>query len=239
MRNKIHLEKLIIAANQQPREKKYWLDRLAGPIEKTAFEYDYNKLRPAKAPTASIYFKLKQETYTQLIRLSRQSDDALHMILMAGVSALLHIYSGSKDIILETPVYNEGENPDSINTVLTIRNNIAGTMTFKELLMQVRERITEADENANYPVEVLLEQLNHTSTSTDFPLSDIGVLLDNIHRKQDLKHLKLNVILSFTRRDDSMEGEVEYGSHLYDARTIERLLTHLERLLNTVLTGLD
>ena len=47
-------------------------------------------------------------------------------------------------------------------------------MTFKDLILQLSKRVTEADENQNYPIELLLTQLGLSSSPGEFPLFDIA-----------------------------------------------------------------
>jgi amino acid adenylation domain-containing protein len=173
------------------------------------------------------------------MRLSNKDDYALHMILTAVLMALLHKYSGSTDIILGAPIYKQDNDTkgDFVNTVLAIRSYIDGSATFKDILLQVKQAIIEADENQNYPIEKLLNQLNLPSSGESFPLFDIALLLENVHDKKYLRSIKLNLIFSFKRVDECINAVVEYNSSWYEKTAIERIVSLYTNLIEQVLTN--
>ncbi|MCP4229177.1 MAG: hypothetical protein GY771_03395, partial [bacterium] len=69
-------DKLIIAANKKVKEKKYWLDKLAGEPVRSVFPPDFSKDKK-EAGTAAAAFD--GETAEGLLKLSRGSDPRLHM----------------------------------------------------------------------------------------------------------------------------------------------------------------
>jgi len=68
-----------------------------------------------------------------------------------------------------------------------------------------------------------------------FPLFDISILLENIHDKKYLQHIKHNVTFSFIRKKDFLAGVVEFNSSLYHQKTIERMITHFITIFTQVL----
>jgi amino acid adenylation domain-containing protein len=111
-------------------------------------------------------------------------------------------------------------------------------ITFKELLVQVKQTVLEAVENQAFPVELLPELLNIPASEDDFPLVDTALLLENIHEKQYIEHIPLNMVFRFLRTDESIEGVVEYNSSLYEGSTVERIISHFTRLMEKTLSDL-
>lgn len=228
-----------VAANVNTRERDYWLNKLSGELVKTTFFYDYNRLRKNERRIDTLEFKVPGEVYGQLMKLSSNSDHTLHIILAAGLALLLHKYNDSDDIILGTPIYKQAVEGDFINTILALRNWFKDNMTFKDLLLQMKETVLEAVENQNYPIETLLYKLDMKVSAGDFPLLDTALLLKNIHDSQYLQHINLNVIFSFFRSHQHLEGVVEYNTVLYEKSTIERIVNHLIHLFHSVLENID
>jgi non-ribosomal peptide synthetase component F len=112
-------------------------------------------------------------------------------------------------------------------------------MTFKELLLQVRQTIQEAVEHQDFPMEILLKHLNMKASETDLPLFDVMILLENIHDKKYIRNIHPNIVFSFLRTETIIEGNVGYNSILYQKSTIKRIITHLTYLLDQVLRDIN
>jgi tyrocidine synthetase III len=229
------------AAAQNLEARDYWLNKLEGELVKTMFPREYkNENNSGQSPPfETISFEFTGELFQQLMKLSNGFDYTLHMILTAAVALLLEKYTGSKDIIVGAPIYKQEVNASFINTILAIRAQIEPQMTFKELLMQVRQTFLEATENQNYPIETLLYQLNIESNPDEFPLFDIAVLLENIHDKDYFRDIPINMFFSFLRTETGISGKVEYNPMLYDGIMIDRSILHLKYFMQTALFNID
>jgi amino acid adenylation domain-containing protein len=219
------------------RTRDYWLKKLSGHLEKNTIPYDHKRsLKQRSMETVKTRFP--REIFLKLLKLSNESDPRLYIILVTALVILIdkYTYNSNNDIIVGAPAVKQDIEGDYINTVLTLRNPVKENITFKELLFQVRQTIAEANENQNYPVESILGKLNIPfSPDDDFPLFDIAILLENIHYKKYLRDINLNMIFSFRKTGEYIEGEVEYNSLLYDKTTIEQILLHFIRVLRVVL----
>jgi len=231
----------LIDANPRIKEKNYWLQKLSGDLMKSAFPYDRKKVEQDERRLKVINFEFTGEPFEKMMKLSNNSDLRLHIILMAGLVGLLAKYTGNNDIIVVVPIMKQEKEGDFINTVLMIRSLLWKNPTFKEMLLDLGKTMAEAYQNANYPLETLLYQLNtpYTPRSDDFPLSDIALLLTGIHDKKELDPLQLNIIFSFSKGETSIAGELEYNTQRYDGTTIERIVTYYRRFLATVLADID
>jgi amino acid adenylation domain-containing protein len=237
-----NLEKQILAAAQRTAEKKFWLDTFADLPEKIAFPYDHEESNPNGPRFKEVRFGFSKEVSSKLLLVSNKSDVRLHIILAAGLVILInkYNYNNPDDIILGSPIDKQDIKGEFINTVLSLRNRVGKNMTFKDLLKQVSRTSLEASKNQNYPVEVLLFYLDIPYSGTDdFPLFDVAVLLENIHDKKDLRHIRTNLTYSFLRTDQGIEGVVEYNSCLYQGGTIEKINSHFESLLKKVLFNVN
>ncbi len=228
-----------IAAGQFRKEQDYWLKKLSGELVKTGFPYIHIKKESQGYQFDSVRFKLSQALYERLNQLSGGSDYTLHMIFVSGLVVLLHRYTCSQDIIVGIPIDRQDTGGEFVNTVLALRNQVHGQMTFKDMLLQVRETTIEAAENQNYPIETLLYDLNLTFTPNEFPLFDTAILLENIHEKSYLRDIYCSIILSFLRTGEGIEGELEYNSCLYGRDSIERIIEHFKHLLNEALNDVN
>jgi hypothetical protein len=239
--------KLVVAANQKTKEKKYWLNKLSGELFKSIFPYDSKednkKEGTGKRQLDTFTCTLDSNLYPGLVKLSTGADVKLHIILAAALTALLEKYTPNNhsDIIIGSPIYKQRKEGEYINTVLPLRTPVKPDMTFKELLLRTRETVVEASKNQSYPLEVLLNELDMSPYAADFPLFDVGILLENIQDKKDIYHIPVNLLFSFSRREttESITVQLEYSSSLYKKATIERIINHFNQLLGQILANVD
>jgi len=231
-------QKVAIAASHYLKESNYWLRKLSGQLEKSRVPYDFQEARTGK-DYETIKFAFSSPICSRLMKLSNASDPRLHMILTTALMVLLEKYTDIGDIILGTSIYKQAVEGEFINTVLPIRNKLERQLTFKQLLLQVRQTIVEACENQNYPIEMLVYQLNMEFSPNDFPLFDIAILLENVQDKRYLQPVNPPVVLSFLRSGDRIEGTLEYDPARYEKTTMERVLGYFNQLLQIVLSDVN
>jgi amino acid adenylation domain-containing protein len=159
--------------------------------------------------------------------------------MVSAVAALLYRYTGNRDILVASPIYKQDIEGEFINTVFVLRNRLTDNMTFKELLLQVKQTIVEAVENQNYPIKILMEQLNMPLTEAGNLLFDSVILLENIHDKKYIQNIMVNMVFSFSRTREQVSGKIEYNASLYKKNSVELLVHHFTQLLQTVLFSVD
>jgi non-ribosomal peptide synthetase component F len=213
--------KTAITAGEYTSEKNYWLNKLSGEWKKGCFPYDHKRTGANERELRQIAFSFRGALYAQLLKLSSGSDVNLHMILAAGLLALLYRYTcigqddDWQDITVAAPIYRQDIEAEFINSVLVLRNQTGLGLAFKDLLLQLRETIIEAEENLNYPLERIAEKLKIGTGEDSCPLFDIVILLENIHDKEYIRDTAPNMIFSFLRTEESLEGTVEYNGAVY------------------------
>ncbi|MCU0290099.1 MAG: AMP-binding protein, partial [Acidobacteria bacterium] len=233
-------DKLAAAADQNVKEKEFWLKQLAGEPVKSCFPYDKRNKAAAEHDFERVKLELSGKVLTRLTELSKRSDVKLHMVLTAVLAVLLQKYTGNHDIILGTPIYKQEIEIEFINTVLTLRLWVPGHLNFKDLLLEVKQVILDAAANQNYPLEILLEQLGITYSGTDdFPLFDTAILHENIHQRNYLENIRCNVLFIFNGSGEDVKGVIEYNPALFDKISIERISNHFQRLLEELVFNVD
>lgn len=244
MRVKKYPDKLAIAARRHLKEKNYWINKLSMEPGKSCFPYDYEKVEdhdPGESENliGKVEFHFQKEILPRLISLSNYSDVNLYLILTAALNVLLSRYSGNKNIVIGTPIYKQDIERDIINTVLALKTRLESGLTFKDLLLQVRETVDEAVENYNYPIQVLADDLGLPFSEQNFLLFDVILLLKNIHDREYIRHIDVNMIFSFEKKEDMVCGTVEYNTLRYTKTTIERIISHFINLMNSVVPSIE
>ncbi|MCU0287976.1 MAG: AMP-binding protein, partial [Acidobacteria bacterium] len=171
--------------------------------------------------------------------MSNGSDVRLFMILTAGLTVLIYKYIGSPDVILGTSIYKQELDVELINRILALRNYLNSNMTFKDLLLQVKQTHTEAVENQDYPFETLAYKLNLSDVEGEFSLFETVILLENIHDISYIENTHPSILFHFNREDEILECRVEFDSRRYTAETVKRIGLHLENLLRQALANVE
>lgn len=229
--------KIIAFDEQKSKHKDYWLNQLAGTTGKSNFPYNYKKQEDVvyAYKEGNVNFTFTGQSCVDLLKLAKESNYKLHVILAAALTLLLYKYTGNSDIITGTPIYKQ-ENPgDFINTVLPLRVQLEEKTTFKELLLSTREIIAAAVEHQNFPIELLWEQLN---LGEDL-LFDVFILLENTHDRDYIRHIGPGMTFIFSREKDTIRGTLEYNAVLYEEGMARQIMGHYLRLVELISANID
>jgi amino acid adenylation domain-containing protein/non-ribosomal peptide synthase protein (TIGR01720 family) len=248
--NQPHYSALKAAANQNVKERQYWLRQLCGDWSPGCFPHDDQRdvsgahRQEAKQPDR-LTFPVADPLAARLLEVGKGDDRSLHVVLTAALALLLYRYTGSRDIVIGTPIYRQkGTGADSgsgsfINTAVALRIRLTGALTVKELLIRVRQTVLEAVEHQDYPLEILAEQLQSTAPGQASPLFAVAILVESIQAADYLHHLPLHTTFAFRRSAASIEGEIGYNARLYERTAVERIAAHFTNLVHAMLTDLD
>ncbi|MDT2285162.1 condensation domain-containing protein [Paenibacillus larvae] len=191
MKSKNRFMNQMIIINQHQNEWEYWHQNLTGEIGITEFPGDAVMVQAIAEPNKRMTFDftLPESAAAQLIKLGGNSDYAIHVILFSEVAVLLNKYTGNEDIVMGSPIYRqEGIDGEFINTMLPLRTRVEAGMSFKELLLQIRQTVADAVEHQNFPIDLLFARLTSSGKKTkrQIALYSTVVMLENIHDKRYL-----------------------------------------------------
>uniref|UniRef100_UPI0011609DC7 non-ribosomal peptide synthetase n=1 Tax=Streptomyces humi TaxID=1428620 RepID=UPI0011609DC7 len=224
-------------------QRAYWVAQLADLPE---LELPVDRQRPRVRSTegAVLRFTVPAHTTEALRRLSRAHDSTMFMTLLAALSVLLGRYGGAEDVAVGTPVANRNraETEDLIGffvNTLVMRTDLSGDPTFTELIARVRQTALGAFTHQDLPFEQLVDELVADRDRSRTPLFQVmfnyatweagDVLTDVLPAKYDLL-----VTVGDTGGDHGLRCEVQYGTALFDAATIDRMTGHFVGLLETL-----
>lgn len=165
----------------------------------------------------------------KLLKISEGNNISLYTLLLTGLKVLLYKYTGQKDITIGTPVFLKSE----FNKLIPLRDIISGEMTFKELLLEIRDTILSGYKNQFYPLQKITD-----SIQTDELLQRIAkvlLVLENIHDfKQviDVAHSPSNTLTIVCKNDShKLRLHVIYNPKLLHERDMLFLIRGYESLL--------
>lgn len=227
----------------------YWRQRLSGAPELLALPTDRPRPPIQTYHGRSLNAKLDADLSKRLQTLSQTTGGTLFMTLLSGFALLLSRYSGQEDIVIGTPVANRNHADIEpliglfINT-LTLRLDLSGNPSARELLTKVRDTCLEAYEHQDVPFEQLVEELKPPRSLSYAPLFQVSFDLQNTSMdavvmpglslcpvEQEAVAAKFDLSLSVEETATELLTVWNYNPDLFDEATIVRMMGHYRMLL--------
>jgi len=245
------------------KQEESWLKEFQGEIPILDIFTDYSRPALQSFEGDRAAFELENHLTKALKELALSEGATLFMAALAFYTILLSRLSGQEDIIVGTPVAAR-RHPDLehmmgmfVNT-LAIRNQPAGTKTFKAFLSEVKKQTLEAFENQEYPFEELVDKVRVPRDTSRNPLFDVMLTLDNyipgsleIPGSRSIKETpqewqpgenqfknnvsRFDMTFDVFDRGENLVFTVDYCSKLFKKETIERWLACFRTLIASVL----
>ncbi|MBE9103653.1 amino acid adenylation domain-containing protein, partial [Nostoc cf. edaphicum LEGE 07299] len=233
----------------------YWLKQLKNAPKVLELPTDYPRpvIQTFRGSTYS--FKLSDKLSFALNKFSQQQGSTLFMTLLAAFQTLLWRYTGSEDIVVGSPIANrnraeiEGLIGFFVNT-LALRTNFAGNPSFEELFKRVREVALGAYAHQDLPFELLVEELQPQRDLSHTPLFQVMFVLQNTPMsalelpgltlsplKSNSHTAKFDLTLYITETVDGLLGDLEYNTDLFKESSIQRMVAHLQTLLEGIVAN--
>ncbi|PXW23818.1 UNVERIFIED_CONTAM: phosphopantetheine binding protein, partial [Williamsia faeni] len=167
------------------RQVAFWRERLAG-VE-GALELPFDRPRPAvqSSAGASVRFEVSEQLAAGLREVGGRSRSTLFMVVHAAWAVLLGKLSGSRDIVVGTPVAGRGERALDdlvgmfVNT-LALRLDVDPDVSFAELVASARDGDVAAFGHAEVPFEQLVDKLNPERSLAYHPIFQVGFSFQNL-----------------------------------------------------------
>ncbi len=216
-------------------QKIYWVNQLSGELPETNFITDY--VRPVRysGKNQSITFNLPDDVSDAIIHLTKNSDFSIYLFLLSALAVLLQKHTGNNDVIFGSPVYHAGAFEGIVNNVVPLRFNVTSQLTFKDLLLQVKDTTIDAYSHCHYPFDELVRSLKIPQSQNRCPIFDLVVLLENIHNLKDIESLNNDVTVSFQADGNKIRGEICYNERLFEYEAIRQVarqyITVLQRII--------
>jgi amino acid adenylation domain-containing protein len=243
------------------RQRDYWLRQFQSPPSRIAFPADH-----AAAP----HRDLSGESFVCLMpsarlkQYSQQQHCTLFMTLLAAYFALWHRLSDQTDITLGTvtAARDRGGFQDIVGFIantLALRCEIKPEMAFSTFLGEIRERVIQALDCADYPFEHLLQALPYREANQPHPLFDFVFSYEKKSRRKlkpitaplarseagpqaklatEIESLDYRVhssmfpiTLEAFDCDDQLELVVEYAANRYRRETLEAVIKAYQAIL--------
>ncbi|MDX2090405.1 MAG: amino acid adenylation domain-containing protein, partial [Kofleriaceae bacterium] len=243
-----------VAGDLLAQQLGYWTTRLGGA---EPLELPTDRPRPAVLGVDGVMAErtLPLSLGRAVEAVGRAHGATSFMTYLAAFYALLHRYTEQTDISIGTPVANRGRAETDaligyfLNTVV-LRADLGGNPTFTALLDQVRDVALGAYAHQDVPFEQVVEALRVPRSTGRSPLFQVMF----VHRRADEARdagwisglteegvdlggrmtAKFELTLVVTEQAHGVVCNLDANAALVDAETLERMLGHLETLLEGI-----
>jgi amino acid adenylation domain-containing protein len=235
------------------RQLSYWRRQLAGPLP--ALDLPTDRPRPAELSSAGrrVARQVPRELTEALRALSNQHGATLFMTVLAAFQCLLGRLTAQRDVLVGSPV--AGRNRAEIEPLigffvntLVLRTDLSGEPSFGELIQRVRATALAAFAHQDLPFERLVEDLQPTRDLSRSPLFQVSFVFaaGAAPGRPDLPGLTLrpfplldnasmfDLTLFVEEGPEGLSLVASFRRQLFDATTVQRLLSSLESLFAEV-----
>ena len=230
----------------------YWKGQLAGAPLETRFKAA--RPRPAKRSSggATYSWMLPLALTEKLETLGRQEGATKFMVLLAAFYIFLHHQTGNRDLVVGADVANRNENELQSVTgffvnQLALRMQLAGYLSFRELLHQVRRTALAAYVHHELPFQKILDGLKIERRLNYTPIFQVKLLfqdgqpatlrLDGIDVEPfqpDLRTSAFDLVLAILRTQEGFLATFEYDTDLFERGVIAQYAADFEAVLARV-----
>ncbi|WP_420126163.1 amino acid adenylation domain-containing protein [Longimicrobium sp.] len=249
-----------LAGEALDRQLGYWREQLTGAPELLELPTDHPRppVQTYRGGHEPVGFP--GEMVERLRALAQSEGATLYMVVLAAFQVLLGKYSGSDDVVVGSAIAGRTRKEIEeligffVNT-LVLRTDLSGDPDFREVLRRVRQVTLGAYEHQEVPFEKLVAELSPERSLSHSPLfqvmfslenadgggegGDAGGELDVSGVGADLGATKFDLSLGLTATPHGLWGGLTYRTDLFEADTIQRLVRHLERVLEQVALDAD
>ena len=258
----------MLAGDEGKRLANYWRTQMASP--RVELEVPADRPRPPRRSTRGGTFPvdLGEAASARVRQLAKDEGTTLFVVLLAAFKTLLYRYTGTNDVVVGTPTFGRSRPEfarvigDFVNTI-PLRSQIDPDLTFSDLVGRLKKTVFDALGAQDYPLPLLVEQLQPVRDSSRSPLFEILFVLQRFDQLRELEPvlvagrpdacvdfggLKLahypldqqegqfDLTLQVIDRSGPLALQFKFNLDLFDEQTIAGLSRHFRVLLEAVTT---
>ncbi|WP_125530603.1 non-ribosomal peptide synthetase [Streptomyces sp. WAC 06725] len=179
----------LLGAQQDPesvygRQLAYWQRNLAGLPAQLDLPYDRPRPAEPRHEGGSVPVRIPEHTHRALLRLARDCDATLLMVVRAALAVLLSRLGAGEDIPIGSPA--DGRTDPALDELvgfaantLVLRTDLTGDPAFTDLLRRVRTTERAAEAHQDLPFEHLVAVLNPDRSLARHPLFQVLLVMED------------------------------------------------------------
>ncbi|MEW9698047.1 amino acid adenylation domain-containing protein [Paenibacillus sp. SI8] len=238
-------------------QESYWLDEYKLGYSMLNLPTDYPRPRRQTFEGKMIGFSLGTFLSQRIKETSRNWDVTVYTFLLSAFQILMAKYSNQDDLVIGTVTSGRitAELRDLVGmfaNTLAIKGEPKGFQSSEQYVRNMQNKVLEAFENQNYPLEQLIQAVCSNRDASRHPLYDVMFLMENEQTNElsldGVKCEMLEVGSASAKADitlialDTMDGikvQWSYYSRLYKDETIQRMHNHLLQIVTNMVERSD
>jgi amino acid adenylation domain-containing protein len=226
-----------------------WSSLLGGVPDLLDLPFDRPRASERDVAGARVPLMVRASVLERLRKRASEMRATPFVLLLSAFGLLLRRYSGHDDLVVGVPLANRHDVAAQgavgyFANVVPIRIDLRGRPSLRQYVDRVGAMLSEASRLADLPLDMIISGLGLARPADRTPLFQVALtLLTNGVRplaapgvtveRADIGTgtAKFDQSWCLEEREDRWEGYVEFATALFDATTIERMRSHLERLL--------
>jgi amino acid adenylation domain-containing protein len=228
---------VVLFDRKMKQEKEYWLARLSGEPKQSGLVPDRPRPPDYAPEVETVEVDVPAETCRALAALTGGGAFLTYTTLMSALKVTLHKVTGRTTVAVGSPGLKPDDGSPGKAGALAIVDHVDGHLSFRELLLNVRQSLLDAYSRQSYPFPLLVRDLRLGHVGNRCPLFDVALILQDLHC--DLLAVRNDVTITFAQSADRLSGRVAFDAALFRPDTIKRFAGHLLRMLQAGLDDTD
>ena len=233
----------------------YWRDQLADAPEELALVTDRPRPAVETHAGATAQTLLLPQTRARLDRFAQRAGTTRFMVFLAAFSALLARHARQETVVIGTPIAQRDRSALQhvigflLNTV-PLRLDLGDDPSFAQLVTRARGVLADAASHQALPFGRMVQALAPRRNLARSPIFQAMLIVGHDDQPEEALRLprlavdaiaqetttaKVELTLGVYPQGDGLRLGLEYNCDLFDAATAERLLAHLQTLLDGAL----
>lgn len=224
-------EDILLFSPKFLKQKEYWLKKLAVDLGETDL-FSGNKHSGPAETVGSIVVPISEHLSGQILKLSKNADLSIYIVLLAGLKTLIHKRTFNRNITTLSPIYKVNSSIDTINDFVFINTPVDEDITFKDLIIRIKNSVVEAYKNQDYPFEKIIGYLSKEKPKADKKyITNVECKLKSIHGDSEIKDIKGKLSFVFEREENRVKGYISYDPARYEMDYLKQISKHYVRIL--------
>ena len=219
-------------SHESEQNKQFWLQQASILRHRTEFPLCHSRVGLNTASREVTAVALPPSVTQRLCRITGNSGFLLYVALLSAVKIYLYKCTNRSVIGVWSPVLKSSGHTGGRNMIVSIAS-IQDELSFREVLLSVREALLRGYAHDAYPYDQVLRDLNPSYGQDARAVSNVAVSLDDIHISGFDPDVDL--ALSAVQMDDAVLIKLTYDSSVLQLNKVRRFANHLTNLLDASL----
>jgi len=225
---------VLLSTKKYKKQREYWINELQDLEARQPFIASNTGI----GDKAEYVFSLNEELTAQLLKLSKNSDISLFVILLSAFLTFLYKYTNENDLLAAIPVYLKDEQKQLFNEMVVLRKKAGAKENFKDFLLEVRKSFIEICENQEYPFKKIIEELNYKAEQPFNWIFDLVFASEDLHKLQNIEKGDSKFTAVYRKANDKITFTFYYSASI-EKSVIERTAIYYESVIGSVLNNIS